>query len=528
MAKKKAQKKATKKATKKTTKKTKKNAEKSGATIGFEAKLWEIADGLRGNLEPAVYKYDVLGLIFLKYISDRFLHFQQALAEQEGADPEDRDEYLAENVFWVPKKARWPELQKAARQDTIGVTLDQAMAAVEKENETLKGVLHKNYARPELDKRRLGELIDKIATIELQDESHKSEDLLGRVYEYFVGKFASAEGKSGGEFYTPQCVVRLLVSMLAPGEGDRIYDPACGSGGMFVQSEWFIETHGGRRGKAAFYGQELNHTTWKLCKMNLAIRGLDGDIDEGDTFHAPQHPDLKADIVLANPPFNISDWGAEHLQDDKRWKWGTPPDGNANYAWISHFLHHLAPKGMAGFVMANGSMSTSTTAEKAMRAKWVQDDMVGCIVALPGQLFYTTAIPVCLWFMTKAKPGARKGETLFIDARKVGALVDRTHRELSAEDITRIAGVYDAWLGREGAGDYEDELGFCASASLEEIEKHGFVLTPGRYCGSAVEEDDGEPFEVRFPALVATLEEQFAEAAELQAAIRNSLSGISE
>ena len=500
-------------------KRTKRAEKATAANIGFEEKLWEIADKLRGNLEPAVYKHDVLGLIFLKYISDRFEAHRARLDGIEGADPEDRDEYTADNVFWVPAGARWGELQKQARSETIGSVLDKAMAGIEKENDSLRGVLHKDYARPQLDKRRLGELIDAVSQIELAGEKRESEDLLGRVYEYFVGKFASAEGKSGGEFYTPQCVVRLLVSMLAPDDGDRIYDPACGSGGMFVQSEWFIETHGGRRGKAAFYGQELNHTTWKLCKMNLAIRGLDGDIDEGDTFHADKHPDLRADIVLANPPFNISDWGGDLLQDDKRWKWGVPPTGNANYAWISHFLHHLAPKGMAGFVMANGSMATSTTAEKAMREKWVQEDMVGCIVALPGQLFYTTGIPVCLWFMTKAKPGARKGETLFIDARKVGAMVDRTHRELSAEDIVRIAGVYDAWLGRDGAGDYEDELGFCASASLEEIEKHGFVITPGRYCGSAVEEDDGEPFEVRFPALVATLEEQFAEAAELQARI---------
>ncbi len=347
--------------------------------------------------------------------------------------------------------------------------------------------------------------------------------MLGRVYEYFVGKFASAEGKSGGEFYTPQCIVRLLVSMLQPSDGDRIYDPCCGSGGMFVQSEWFIETHGGRRGKAAFYGQELNHTTWKLCRMNLAIRGLDGDIDEGDTFHADKHPDLKSDIVLANPPFNISDWGGELIQDDKRWKWGVPPAGNANYAWISHFLHHLAPKGMAGFVLANGSMSTNTSAEKVMREKWVKEDMVSCIVALPGQLFYTTGIPVCLWFMSKAKPKDRKGETLFIDARKMGTMVDRTHRELNADDIERIAGVYSSWLSRDGAEEYNDVLGFCASANLDEIEKYVFVLTPGRYCGSAVEEDDGEPFEVRFPELVATLQEQFAESSKLESTIRSKL-----
>ena len=508
-------------ATKKTKKTTKKTTKKdTAANIGFEEKLWEIADNLRGNLEPAVYKHDVLGLIFLKYISDRFMSHRAKLETVDGADLEDRDEYTADNVFWVPKGARWADLQEQARQETIGVSLDAAMTAIEKENETLKGVLHKNYARPELDKRRLGELIDKIATIDLQGEERESEDLLGRVYEYFVGKFASAEGKSGGEFYTPQCIVRLLVSMLAPDENDRIYDPACGSGGMFVQSEWFIESHGGRKGKAAFYGQEFNHTTWKLCKMNLAIRGLDGNLEQGDTFANDKHPDLKADIVLANPPFNISDWGGELLQNDKRWKWGVPPTGNANYAWVSHFLHHLAPKGMAGFVMANGSMSTSTTAEKAMREKWVQDDLVACIVALPGQLFYTTGIPVCLWFMTKAKAKSRTGETLFIDARKMGTMVDRTHRELSSDDVDRIAGVYNAWLERQGAGEYTDELGFCASAKLEEIEKHGFVLTPGRYCGSAVEEDDGEPFEVRFPELVATLEKQFAEGAELQERIQ--------
>ena len=504
----------------------KKKTKKTAANIGFEEKLWAIADKLRGNLEPAVYKHDVLGLIFLKYISDRFTTHQAKLVNTAGADPEDRDEYTADNVFWVPKGARWGEIQKQARQDTIGVILDKAMNAIEKENDSLRGVLHKDYARPQLDKRRLGELVDAVSEIDLVDEKRSSEDLLGRVYEYFVGKFASAEGKSGGEFYTPQCIVRLLVSMLQPDDGDRIYDPCCGSGGMFVQSEWFIETHGGRRGKAAFYGQELNHTTWKLCRMNLAIRGLDGDIDEGDTFHADKHPDLKSDIVLANPPFNISDWGGELIQDDKRWKWGVPPSGNANYAWISHFLHHLAPRGTAGFVMANGSMSTNTIAEKVMREKWVKEDMVACIVALPGQLFYTTGIPVCLWFMSKTKPKDRQGETLFIDARKVGTMVDRSHRELSEGDIERIAGVYNAWLSCDGAEVYKDELGFCASASLEEIEKHGFVLTPGRYCGSAVVEDNGEPFEVRFSELVATLEVQFAEGAKLQRDIQDAFKGI--
>ena len=508
-------------------KKKKKNTKKTAANIGFEEKLWEIADKLRGNLEPAVYKHDVLGLIFLKYISDRFTTHQAKLADTDGADPEDRDEYTADNVFWVPKGGRWGEIQKQARQDTIGVILDKAMNAIEKENDSLRGVLHKDYARPQLDKRRLGELVDAVSEIDLVDEKRSSEDLLGRVYEYFVGKFASAEGKSGGEFYTPQCIVRLLVSMLQPSDGDRIYDPCCGSGGMFVQSEWFIETHGGRRGKAAFYGQELNHTTWKLCRMNLAIRGLDGDIDEGDTFHADKHPDLKSDIVLANPPFNISDWGGELIQDDKRWKWGVPPTGNANYAWISHFLHHLAPKGMAGFVKANGSMSTNTTAEKAMREKWVKEDMVSCIVALPGQLFYTTPIPVCLWFMSKAKPKDRNGASLFIDARKMGTMVDRTHRELNADDIERIAGVYSAWLSRDGAEEYNDELGFCASASIEVMAANDFSCVPGRYIESLLQPSFGvEEFENKMKNQTAELLQQFAASEELKKIIVSSMSKI--
>jgi len=487
-----------------------------------------MADALRGSMDAAEYKHVVLGLIFLKYISDAFeeIHTRLAAERAQGADPEDPDEYRAVNIFWVPPEARWSNLRTQAKQPTIGQVVDDAMEAIERDNPQLKGVLPKDYARPALDKTRLGQLIDLISNITVGDEAARSKDVLGRVYEYFLSQFASAEGKKGGEFYTPRCVVKLLVEMLEPYKG-RVYDPCCGSSGMFVQSEEFIAAHGGRVGDISIYGQESNYTTWRLAKMNLAIRGIDGQIAHGDTFHNDRHPDLKADFILANPPFNVSDWGGERLRDDKRWKYGVPPNGNANFAWVQHMVHHLAPAGVAGFVLANGSMSSNQSGEGEIRKNLVEANLVDCMVALPGQLFYSTQIPACLWFLARdRKDGGfrdRRGEVLLIDARKLGRMVDRTHRELTDEDVTRIAGAYHAWRGEADAGDYEDLPGFCKSATLEEIRKHGHVLTPGRYVGAEVQEDDGETFDEKMKRLTATLREQQVEAAKLDAAITASL-----
>ena len=516
----------------------------NGASLGFEEKLWQAADKLRGHMDAAEYKHVVLRLVFLKYISDAFEEHRQKLVAAAGADPEDRDEYAADNVFWVPKEARWQGdggLQAKAKQPTIGKLVDDAMVAIEKENPSLKGVLPKDYARPSLDQRRLGELIDLIGTIELvernardlfdQRRGHRSKDILGRVYEYFLGKFASAEGKAGGEFYTPQAVVKLLIEMIEPYKG-RVYDPCCGSGGMFVQSERFVEAHGGRRSDLSIFGQESNPTTWKLCKMNLAIRGIDNNLGphHADTFHHDLHKDVKADYILANPPFNVSDWGGERLREDARWKFGAPPLGNANYAWVQHIVHHLAPNGIAGFVLANGSMSSNQSGEGEIRRALVEADLVDCIIALPGQLFYTTAIPACLWFLARGKANSkfrdRRGETLFIDARKLGRLVDRTHRELSDDEIARIARAYHAWRGEKEAGQYEDVPGFCKGAKKDEIAAHGYVLTPGRYVEAEDVEDDGEPFEEKMGRLVAKLEEQFAEAARLETLLRSNMRGL--
>ncbi len=504
----------------------------NGANLGFENKLWEMADKLRGHMDASEYKHVVLGLIFLKYISDAFQHKYDQLAatrETEYTDPEDRDEYAADNIFWVPPEARWEAIQAQAPQPTIGKVIDEAMTAIERENPSLRGVLPKDYARPTLDKTRLGELVKLVGDIDLKARESGVKDPLGRVYEYFLGRFAAAEGKGGGEFYTPQCVVELLVQMIEPYRG-RVYDPCCGSGGMFVQSEKFVEEHGGRLGDIAVYGQESNPTTWKLARMNLAIRGIDADLGpmHADSFHNDLHKDLKADTILANPPFNMSDWGGERLREDARWKYGVPPANNANYAWIQHFIHHLAPNGIAGFVMANGSMSTSTTAELAIRKGIIEDDLVDCIIALPGQLFYTTQIPVCLWFLTRNKKADpkrgyrdRSGETLFIDARRLGTLVDRVHRELTPEDIDTIAGVYHAW--RSEGGEYEDKPGWWKSATLEEIREHGHVLTPGRYVGAEEVEDDGVHFEEKMAELTAQLYEQFDKSRELEATIRKNL-----
>jgi len=498
------------------------------ANLGFEAQMWAAADALRSNMDVAEYKHVVLGLIFLKYISDAFeeQHARLAADAAVGADPEDPDEYRAVNVFWVPREARWSTLKDSARQPTIGQVVDDAMTAIERDNPSLKGVLPKDYARPALDKRRLGQLIDLVSNIGLGDEASRSKDVLGRVYEYFLAQFASAEGKKGGQFYTPSRVVRVRVKMLAP-YGGRVYDPCCGSGGMFVSSEKFIAAHSGRIGDISIYGQESNYTTWRLCKMNLAIRGIDGQIAHGDTFHNDHHPDLKADYVLANPPFNDSDWHGELLRDDKRWVYGAPPAGNANFAWVQHFVHHLAPTGIAGFVLANGSMSTNQSGEGDIRRNMVEADLVDCMVALPGQLFYSTQIPVCLWFLARDKRNGRfrdrRGEVLFIDARKLGTMVDRVHRELTDVDIAEVAGTYHAWRGNAGAREYADVPGFCKRATLDEVRGHGHVLTPGRYVGAAAVEDSGEPFPEKITRLTATLREQQAKAARLDAAIAANL-----
>ena len=513
-------------------------AETQGATTGHEAELWRMADALRGSMDAAEYKHVVLGLIFLKYISDAFeeMHARLEAERDEGADPEDPDEYRAENIFWVPPEARWSGLKAQARQPAVGRLVDDAMTAIERDNPALKDVLPKDYARPALDKQRLGQLIDMISNIRVGDADARSKDVLGRVYEYFLSQFASAEGKKGGEFYTPRCVVKLLVEMLEPWRG-RVYDPCCGSSGMFVQSVEFIRAHatgngnGGRaRGDISVYGQESNYTTWRLARMNLAIRGIEGQIAHGDTFHNDRHPDLRADFILANPPFNVSDWGGERLADDKRWRYGVPPPRNANFAWVQHIVHHLAPVGTAGFVLANGSMSSAQSGEGEIRKNLVEADLVDCMVALPGQLFYSTQIPACLWFLARDRRDGRfrdrRGEVLFIDARTLGHMVDRTHRELTDEDIARIADTYHAWRGEEGAGAYVDVPGFCRATSLEEVRKHRHVLTPGRYVGAAPQEEDDEPFEGKMKRLVAQLRDQQDQGARLDAAIKANLAAL--
>ncbi|MCX6544606.1 MAG: class I SAM-dependent DNA methyltransferase [Acidobacteria bacterium] len=519
------------------------------ANLGFEATLWAAADALRNNMDAAEYKHVVLGLIFLKYISDAFeaKHVELEAQQSQGADAEDPDEYRAASIFWVPKEARWSHLKAKAPQPTIGTIVDDAMAAIERDNPSLKGVLPKDFGRAGLDKQRLGQIINLVSDVALGSAADRAKDTLGRVYEYFLARFASAEGKSGGQFYTPSRVVRVLVEMLAPYKG-RVYDPCCGSGGMFVSSEKFIEAHSGKLGDISIYGQESNYTTWRLAKMNLAIRGIDAQIGHGDTFHDDKHPDLKADYVLANPPFNDSDWRGELLKNDKRWAYGVPPAGNANYAWVQHFIHHLAPTGMAGFVLANGSMSSNQSGEGEIRKAIIEADLVDCMVALPGQLFYSTQIPVCLWFLTRDKSGRaasprsshggggfrdRRGETLFIDARKLGSMIDRVHRDLTDDDLAKIAGTYHAWRGdppsTELAGAsasavvYADVPGFCKSAKLDDIRKHGHVLTPGRYVGAEAQKDDGEPFDAKMTRLADTLRQQQTEAANLDAAIAANL-----
>jgi type I restriction enzyme M protein len=511
----------------------------NGTNLGFEAEMFLAADKLRGNLEPSEYKHVVLGLIFLKYISDAFEAKHMALLADDPASAEDPDEYLAENVFWVPVEARWSHLQANAKLPTIGKLIDDAMLAIETKNANLKGVLPKDYNRPALNKIMLGELIDLLSGIAMHEEQAQARDILGRVYEYFLGGFAGSEGKRGGEFYTPRSVVRVLAEMLEPfpdperGVLGRVYDPCCGSGGMFVQAERFVQEHGGRIGDIAIYGQESNYTTWRLAKMNLAVRGIDADIrwnNEG-SFHKDELKDLRFDYILANPPFNVSDWGGDRLREDVRWKYGAPPVGNANYGWLQHILWHLSPNGTAGVVLANGSMSSNQSGEGDIRRAMVEGDVVDCMVSLPGQLFYSTQIPACLWFLSRNKnPGKgwrdRRGEVLFIDARKLGHLVDRTRREFSDEDIARTADTYHAWRGEPEAGEYADVPGFCKSATLEEIRSHAHVLTPGRYVGAADIEDDDMPFEEKLNTMRAELEAQFAESEKLATHIIANLSKL--
>lgn len=518
--------------------------------------LWQAADKLRGSIDAAEYKHVVLGLIFLKYISDAFEARRTVLAEElesEGirgreaeALLESRDEYTAESVFWVPPEARWTTIREMAKEPNIATLIDDAMYAIERDNPKLKGKLPRDYARRGIAAERLGGLIDQIASIAIGTDEARAKDVLGRVYEYFLGKFAAAEGKLGGEFFTPRSVVRVLVEMIEPYAG-RVYDPCCGSGGMFVQSEQFAEAHGGHRRDISIFGQESNPTTWRLAHMNLAIRGIEANLGEqpSDSFVRDLFPDFKFDYILANPPFNVSDWSGQLLREDVRWKFGVPPVSNANYAWIQHFIHHLAPPdghggGVAGFVMANGSLSSNTGGEGDIRKNIIEDDLVDCIVAMPPQLFLTTAIPVSLWFVSRDKTGTnlkgggrnRQGETLFIDARQLGQMTSRTLRVLSGlngfpaahdTDIGRIAAAYHAWRGEAGVGSYEDVLGFCKSVTIADIRQHGHILTPGRYVGAAELQDDGEPFEAKIRRLTTQLRQQFADGRAIEALIEETL-----
>lgn len=502
-----------------------------------EDTLWAAADKLRGNMDAAEYKHVALGLIFLKYISDRFQERRrQALADPEEADLiDERDLYVSENVFWVPEIARWDYLKAntTSLEPTIGALIDRAMLDLETENPSLKGVLTKNYARPELDQTKLGEVIKLFSDLTFQDEHH-GQDVLGRIYEYFLGQFAIAEGKRGGQFYTAGCVVQLLVEMIQPFKG-RVYDPCCGSGGMFVQSERFVDAHNGQRNDVSIFGQESNPTTWRLAKMNLAIRGIEANLGPkwADSFHEDLHPGLKADFVLANPPFNASDWGGDKVRSGLRWQYGVPPAGNANFAWVQHFIHHLAPHGYAGFVLANGSLSSQQSGEGEIRQAIVDADLVDCIVSLPAQLFFTTQIPVCLWFITRDKSNGlvrdmklrdRRRETLFIDARGLGAMQTRTLKVLTEADIAKVAGTYHAW--REKNGQYLDEPGFAKSVTTDKIAAQAYVLTPGRYVGTAASEEEEEPFDERMKRLTTTLREQMAEGTRLDDRIRKALAGV--
>ncbi|QHE59920.1 N-6 DNA methylase [Rossellomorea vietnamensis] len=492
------------------------------AVIGFEEKLWSAADKLRNNMDSGEYKHVVLGLIFLKYVSDSFQEKWQELMDLDPDFAEDRDAYTAEGIFWVPANARWQFIAEHAKTPEIGKVVDKALDAIEKENVTLKGVLPKSYARPELDKRILGEIIDLFTNMNVGGKEAKEKDILGRVYEYFLGKFAANEGKGGGEFYTPKSVVKLMVEMLQPYKG-YVYDPACGSGGMFVQSLKFVEEHSGNKFDISVYGQESNPTTWKLAKMNLAIRGIESNLGtkNADTFHNDLHRTLKADFVLANPPFNDSDWGQPRLLDDPRWKFGAPPAGNANYAWLEHMIDKLSQNGKAAVVLANGSLSSNTSGEGEIRKNIILADLVEAIVVLPDKLFYTTGIPVCLWILNRNK--THKNKTLFIDGRKLGSMVSRRLRELTDEDIFKVV---DTYINYQKDLSYEDIQGFCKVATLEEIATHNYILTPGRYVGVEEEEEDQELFEEKMEILTTALAQQFKKSKVLEEEIRKQLEGI--
>lgn len=495
-------------------------ADKTTANIGFEEQIWKAACVLRGNLDAAEYKNVILGLIFLKFISDKFEDKYQQLVDDGDGFEEDMDEYTSEGIFFVPQNARWAEIAKYAHDPSIGTVIDNAMQSIEKENKRLKDILPKNFARPELDKRRLGEVVDLFTNIKMIEHGDEK-DILGRTYEYCLAQFASLEGKNAGEFYTPTSVVKTIVNILQPYHG-RVYDPCCGSGGMFVQSAKFIESHSGNINDISVYGQEANPTTWKLAQMNLAIRGIEANLGSynEDTFFNDLHPTLKADYIMANPPFNLSDWGADKLGDDVRWKYGTPPNGNANYAWIQHMIHHLAADGKIGLVLANGALSTQTSGEGDIRAKIIEDDLIEGIVAMPTQLFYSVTIPVTLWFITKNKK--QKGKTLFIDARNMGTMVDRKHRDFSDDDIQKLADTFKAFQD----GTLEDVKGFCKVSTTEEIKNQDYILTPGRYVGIEEQEDDGEPFEEKMNRLTSELSDLFAKSHELEEEIRNKLGAI--
>ena len=495
-------------------------AKQNTADIGFEKEIWKAADLLRGNLDASEYKSVVLGLIFLKYISDKFeTKYQELLNNGEGFE-EDRDEYMADNIFFVPQEARWSVVAKAAHTPEIGTIIDNAMRLIEKENLRLKGILPKNFARPELDKRRLGDVVDLFTNIQMKEHGD-SKDILGRTYEYCLSKFAEAEGKLAGEFYTPACIVQTLVEVLKPYHG-RVYDPACGSGGMFVQSAKFIERHQGNIKDISVYGQDSNPTTWKMAQMNLAIRGIEADLGKfnADTFFDDQHPTLKADFIMANPPFNLSDWGADKLQDDVRWKFGIPPSGNANFAWLQHMIHHLSPKGKIGMVLANGSLSSQTGGEGTIRENIIKADLIEGIVALPSQLFYTTGIPVALWFLNREKK--QKDKILFVDARNMGTMVTRKLRELQEADIKKIADTFDKY----NDGTLENEKGFCAVVALGDVAKQDYILTPGRYVGIVEQEDDGIPFQEKMDKLTTELSDLFAQSHDLEDEIRKQLASI--
>ncbi len=495
-------------------------AEVNSSSIGFEKQIWEAACLLRGNLDASEYKSVILGLIFLKYISDRFENKYQELVDEGDGFEEDLDEYTSEGIFFVPEDARWEVISKSAHESEIGIIIDTAMRSIEKENKRLKDILPKNFARPELDKRRLGDIVDVFTNIKMVEHGD-SKDILGRTYEYCLSKFAEQEGKNAGEFYTPACIVKTLVEVLQPYNG-RVYDPACGSGGMFIQSAKFIENHGGNINKISVYGQDSNPTTWKMAQMNLAIRGIEANLGSyhEDTFFADQHPQLKADFIMANPPFNISNWGGDRLAEDIRWRYGLPPNGNANFAWLQHMIHHLSPNGKIGMVLANGSLSSQTGGEGEIRKNIVKDDLVECIIAMPTQLFYSTGIPVSLWFLGRNKK--QKGKTLFIDARNLGTLVTRKLRELTDEDIKKISDTYKAYED----GTLEDELGFCAVVDITEIEKQDYILTAGRYVGIEEQEEDGEPFEEKMERLTSELYGMFEESHRLEDEIKKNLGAI--